>query len=68
MVELLNSNADFTAKYGDAAQYNFVPPQMATFWSFRLMIGLGILSLLFALWGLWATRKGNVPGSKSLST
>ena len=68
MVKLLNSSADFTAKYGDAAQYNFVPPQMATFWSFRLMIGLGILSLFFALWGLWVTRKGNVPGSKSLST
>lgn len=66
MVELLNANEDFTAKYGDAAQYDFRPPQMATFWSFRLMIGLGMISFILAAWGLIATRKGAVPGSKAL--
>lgn len=67
MVELLNANPDFTAKYGDAAQYDFRPPQMATFWTFRLMIGLGMVAFLVAAWGLWATRKGMVPDSKWLS-
>ncbi len=66
MVDLLNANADFTAKYGDAAQYDFRPPQMVTFWSFRFMIGLGQVALLLALWGLWTTRKGAVSGNKWL--
>lgn len=67
MTELLNANPDFTAKYGDAAQYDFRPPQMVTFWSFRLMIILGLFSLILAIWGLIATRKGAVPTSKALS-
>lgn len=66
MVDLLNANADFTAKYGDAAQYDFRPPQMVTFWSFRFMIGLGMVAFLLAAWGLWATRKGAVSDSKAL--
>ena len=52
MVELLNSDANFTAKYGDASQYDFRPPQMVAFWSFRFMIGLGMLAFLLAAWGL----------------
>ncbi|MDO4260317.1 MAG: cytochrome ubiquinol oxidase subunit I [Actinomycetaceae bacterium] len=66
MVELLNSNPDFVATYGDAAQYDFRPPQMPTFWSFRLMIGLGCFSILLALVGLWLTRKDAVPTDKRL--
>ncbi|WP_026460907.1 cytochrome ubiquinol oxidase subunit I [Schaalia suimastitidis] len=68
MVELLNSNEDFVATYGDAAQYDFRPPQMATFWSFRLMMAFGAFSALLAAWGLWATRKGQVSQSKALGT
>ncbi|MCE1173797.1 MAG: cytochrome ubiquinol oxidase subunit I [Propionibacteriales bacterium] len=35
----------------------YVPPIAATYWSFRMMIGLGLLALLFAARGLWCTRK-----------
>lgn len=34
----------------------YVPPLAVTYWSFRVMIGLGILGLLFAARGLWCTR------------
>jgi cytochrome bd ubiquinol oxidase subunit I len=34
----------------------YVPPLAATYWSFRVMIGLGLLALLFAVRGLWCTR------------
>lgn len=66
MVDLLNANPNFTAKYGDAAQYDFRPPQMASFWSFRLMIALGMVAFLVGAWGLWATRKGAVSDNKWL--
>lgn len=66
MVELLNANDAFVEKYGDASQYDFIPPQMPVFWSFRLMIGVGLLSMLAGLWALIATRKGSVPDSKAL--
>ena len=68
MVELLNGNEAFVSQYGDAAQYDFIPPQMITFWSFRLMIGLGVLAAVFALWGLFAIRGGRVSTSKGLGT
>lgn len=68
MVELLNSNADFVKLYGDASQYDFRPPQMATFWSFRMMLFFGIFSAVLALWGLWATRAGKVSTDKKLGT
>ena len=66
MVELLNSNEDFVKTYGDAKQYDFRPPQMVTFWTFRLMIGTAAFSAALALWGLWATRKGQTSASKAL--
>ena len=66
MVGLLNSDPNFTAKYGDASQYDFRPPQMVTFWTFRLMIGTAAFSAALALWGLWATRKGQTSASKAL--
>ncbi|MDN6566687.1 MAG: cytochrome ubiquinol oxidase subunit I, partial [Actinomyces sp.] len=66
MVETLNANPDFVAKYGDAANMDFRPPANVTFWSFRLMIGLAGFAAVLALWGLWATRKGGVPENKWL--
>jgi len=39
-----------------------------TFWSFRFMIGLGMVAFLLAAWGLWATRGGRTSSNKWLST
>ncbi|AKU64748.1 cytochrome BD ubiquinol oxidase subunit I [Schaalia meyeri] len=66
MADLLNADPNFTAKYGDASRYDFRPPQMVTFWSFRLMIGLGMVAFLLAAWGLWATRAGRTSTNKWL--
>ncbi len=66
MVELMNSNPAFVEQYGDAAEFDFIPPQQLTFWSFRLMIGLGTLVAVMALWSLWAIRGDRVPSSKWL--
>lgn len=66
MVDLMNSNEAFVSQYGDASQYDFIPPQMITFWSFRIMIGLAAFSAALALWALWALRDGRIPTSKTL--
>ena len=43
---------------------NYVPNIPTTYWSFRLMIGLGALCALIALLVLWTTRKGRAPTSR----
>lgn len=42
----------------------YVPPVQASYWSFRLMIGLGLGSAVLAAAGLWRTRGGSVPRSR----
>lgn len=66
MVNALNADPDFVARYGDAAQYDYRPPQMPVFWSFRLMIGLGAFSAVLAIWGLLALRGGRLSTSRAL--
>ena len=34
------------------------PNSLVVFWSFRIMVGLGMLMLLLALWGLWSRTRG----------
>ncbi len=46
------------AKYGPGAYTPVIP---VTYWSFRLMIGFGLLAGLVALIGLWLTRAGRTP-------
>jgi cytochrome d ubiquinol oxidase subunit I len=36
------------------------PPVAAVFWSFRIMVGVGMLMLLTAIVGLWQMRKGEL--------
>jgi cytochrome bd ubiquinol oxidase subunit I len=43
---------------------NDYPPVAPVFWSFRIMVGIGVLMLLLAWYGTWATRR-NTP-SRSL--
>lgn len=42
-------------------EMNFVPYVPVTYWGFRLMIGLGMIAALYALWVLWAYRGGRTP-------
>ncbi|HEU5355120.1 MAG TPA: cytochrome ubiquinol oxidase subunit I [Actinocrinis sp.] len=46
------------AKYGPGTYTPVVP---VTYWSFRLMIGFGLIAGLLALLGLWLTRRGRTP-------
>ena len=51
--------ADPGAAYYAAGGYTPVIP--VTYWSFRLMIGLGLLAAALAALVLWRTRRGGVP-------
>ncbi|WP_374967746.1 cytochrome ubiquinol oxidase subunit I [Terrabacter sp. BE26] len=45
----------------------YVPNIPTTYWTFRLMIGLGIATALIALAVLWLTRKGATPTARWLT-
>jgi cytochrome d ubiquinol oxidase subunit I len=47
-----------------APNNHYVPNIPTTYWSFRLMIGLGIACALIALLVLWTTRRGRAPTSR----
>jgi cytochrome d ubiquinol oxidase subunit I len=46
------------------ASPTYEPTIPLAYWSFRLMIGVGVLSALLAALALWATRKGRVPRAR----
>ena len=56
--------AQETAAYGAG---DYTPDTLVTYWTFRLMIGAGILAVLAALWFLLGLRKGRVPGRGSVA-
>jgi len=45
-------------------EMRFVPYVPVTYWAFRLMIGLGMIAALYALFVLWAFRRGRTPRSR----
>ncbi|HEY8474230.1 MAG TPA: cytochrome ubiquinol oxidase subunit I [Natronosporangium sp.] len=45
---------------------SYVPYLPVTYWSFRLMIGLGAVTALIVLWAWWAQRRGRTPTSRWL--
>ncbi|MFG2006804.1 cytochrome ubiquinol oxidase subunit I [Spirillospora sp. NPDC048911] len=47
--------------YGPGSYKPVIP---VTYWSFRLMIGFGLLATLLALGGLWLTRRGRFPAGR----
>ncbi|HEY8532942.1 MAG TPA: cytochrome ubiquinol oxidase subunit I [Micromonospora sp.] len=55
--------AQFAAQYGPGS---YVPMIPVAYWSFRLMIGLGVVAALIAAWALWAQRRGRIPTSRWL--
>lgn len=55
--------AQYATQYGPGSYTPIIP---VTYWSFRLMIGLGIAAAAIAAWALWATRRGRTPGSRHL--
>ncbi|GAB4057899.1 cytochrome ubiquinol oxidase subunit I [Catellatospora paridis] len=57
--------AEYTARFGPG---DYKPNIPVTYWSFRLMIGLGVLAALLALWALWSIRKGRSPAPHKPST
>ena len=44
-----------------------MPNLFVTYWSFRVMIGLMAIPMLFALTALWLTRRGRIPDRKWFS-
>jgi len=46
---------------------DYRPNLFVTYWSFRLMIGLLLIPVLFALTALWLTRGGRVPNQRWFS-
>ena len=63
---------EYEATYGTdpgATYYSpgdYTPVIPVTYWTFRIMMGLGILAAIVAGWVLWATRKGRSPTSRVL--
>lgn len=44
------------------------PPVAIVFWSFRIMLGIGLLMVAVAWWASWSLRKGHQPGRLLLRT
>jgi cytochrome bd ubiquinol oxidase subunit I len=58
-VEGINDiQAQYEQTYGPGDYRPIIP---VTYWTFRLMIGFGVVAGLIALVGLWLTRRGRLP-------
>ena len=56
---------DLQTEYSDAYGQGWYAPNIpTTYWTFRLMIGIGMLAMAYGAWALWATRRGKIPTSK----
>jgi cytochrome d ubiquinol oxidase subunit I len=55
----------YQEQFGPAGDYS--PNVPVLFWSFRLMIGLGLVSVALGLAALWYTRKGGAPHQRWFS-
>jgi cytochrome bd ubiquinol oxidase subunit I len=54
-------NAQYNALYGPGDYAPYLP---LTYWSFRLMIGFGMLAVAMAVAVWWCTRRGRLPGHR----
>ncbi|MDA8370828.1 MAG: cytochrome ubiquinol oxidase subunit I [Nocardiopsaceae bacterium] len=56
---------DLQAKYEEAyGPGNYIPNVFVLYWSFRLMIGLGLFGVAVSALGLWLTRNRRLPGNR----
>jgi len=58
-----NLNEEYAQTYAWTGLESFAPNIPVSYWSFRLMMGLGFLAALYALWALWAYRGDRRPTS-----
>jgi cytochrome d ubiquinol oxidase subunit I len=59
-----NLNEEYATTYSWTGLDNFAPNIPVAYWTFRLMIGVGMLAALWALWALWAYRGDRRPTSR----
>jgi cytochrome d ubiquinol oxidase subunit I len=59
-----NLEAQYQEQYAGLGLDSFTPNIPLSYWSFRLMIGLGLIAALWALWALWAYRGDRRPKSR----
>jgi cytochrome d ubiquinol oxidase subunit I len=59
-----NIQQDYQHRFGPN---DYRPNLFVTYWSFRAMIGLLAIPVLFALIALWLTRRGRIPNQRWLS-
>ncbi|MCG6921983.1 MAG: cytochrome ubiquinol oxidase subunit I [Acidobacteria bacterium] len=55
--------AEYEARYGPG---DYVPPVKWTYWTFRAMVGAGMVMLLLAAWATWASLKDRLGTSPYL--
>ena len=60
---------DLQAEYSNTYGQGWYAPNIpSTYWTFRLMIGMGMLAMAYGLWALWVTRRGRTPRSALFMT
>ncbi len=59
-----NLQEQYVQQYGPGDYVPYVP---MTYWSFRAMIGFGMIAVLYALWALWRFRGGRTPRSRAFA-
>ncbi|WP_221796621.1 cytochrome ubiquinol oxidase subunit I [Oceanobacter mangrovi] len=65
---ILTHSVDGTFKGLSEFPANERPNAAAVFWSFRVMVGLGLLMLLLGVWGVWSWWRGSLFKQKALLT
>ena len=53
-----NLQQQYQAQFGPGS---YIPDVPVIYWSFRLMVGMGLLAVLIAVVSLWVTRRGRTP-------
>ncbi|HEX7661998.1 MAG TPA: cytochrome ubiquinol oxidase subunit I [Pseudonocardiaceae bacterium] len=63
-VEGINNVASSEAQQFGGAPADYIPNVPLTYWTFRIMVGLGFLALIWSIVGLYMFRRGRTPAGK----